>query len=194
MSRGQPLGQPAPAGRAGDPLAGVARRFLAWIIDVGLVTLVIFVAVGALDAAFGPTVSFRPEAATLPDTVAVDKGMLAVTIVVATGLSAAYFVLPWALLGGSPAQLALRLRVRGEQDGGALPLGRALARWLLLFPPFATVSALAAGVPLIGWLVWGSAVVWYVILLLTTARSETNQGLHDRLAGSVVRKTRVAAG
>jgi hypothetical protein len=30
-------------------------------------------------------------------------------------------------------------------------------------------------------------VVWYLVLLLTTARSDTNQGLHDRIARSVVR-------
>lgn len=194
MSHGQRLGEPALAGPAGDPVASVARRSLAWIIDVVLVTVLIFVAVSAVDAVFGPTVSFRPEAATLPDTVAADKGMVVLIAFVATGLSAGYFVVPWALLGGSPAQLALRLRVRGDRGGEALTLGRAVARWLLLFPPFATVSTLAAGVPLLGSLVWGSALVWYLILLLTTARSETNQGLHDRLAGSIVRKTRVAAG
>jgi hypothetical protein len=126
--------------------------------------------------------------------VAADKGMVVLIALVATGVSAGYFVVPWALLGGSPAQLALRLRVRGDGGGEALTLGRAVTRWLLLFPPFATVSTLAAGVPLLGSLVWGSALVWYLILLLTTARSETNQGLHDRLAGSVVRTTRVAAG
>jgi hypothetical protein len=161
---------------------------------VVLVTVLIFVVVSAVDAVLGPTVTFRPEAATLQDTVAVDKGLVVVDALFATAVSAAYFVLPWALLGGSPAQLALRLRVRGDAGGGALPVGRALARWILLFPPFATVSALAAGVPLVGWLVWAGALAWYLVLFLTTAWSETNQGLHDRLAGSVVHKSRAAAG
>ena len=194
MGRGQPPVDPPPARRAGDPLASVSRRSLAWILDVVLVTLLIFVAVSVVDAVFGPTVSFRPEAATLRDTVAVDKGLVVLTALVATGVSAGYFVVSWALLGGSPAQLALRMRVRGDAGGGALTLGRALARWILLFPPFATVSALTAGVPRVGWFVWGSALAWYLVLLLTAARSETNQGLHDRIARSVVRKRRAVAG
>jgi hypothetical protein len=159
MASGPALVQAAPALPADDPFASVSRRSFAWIADVVLVTVLVFV-----DALF------------------------------ATAVSAAYFVLPWALLGGSPAQLALRLRVRGDAGGGALPVGRALARWILLFPPFATVSALAAGVPLVGWLVWAGALAWYLVLFLTTAWSETNQGLHDRLAGSVVHKSRAAAG
>lgn len=193
MGRGQPPVEPAPA-RRGDPLASVSRRSLAWILDVVLVTLLIFVAVSVVDAVFGPTVSFRPEAATLPETVAVDKGLVVLTGLVATGVSAGYFVVSWALLGGSPAQLALRMRVRGDAGGGALTLGRAVARWILLFPPFATVSALTAGVPRVGWFVWGSALAWYLVLLFTAARSETNQGLHDRIARSVVRKRRAVAG
>jgi hypothetical protein len=36
-------------------------------------------------------------------------------------------------------------------------------------------------------------VVWYLVLLVTTARSDTKQGLHDRLAGSVVLARRPAA-
>jgi hypothetical protein len=86
------------------------------------------------------------------------------------------------------------MRVRGDAGGGALTLGRAVARWILLFPPFATVSALTAGVPRVGWFVWGGALAWYLVLLLTAARSETNQGLHDRIARSVVRKRRAVAG
>jgi hypothetical protein len=179
---------------ADHPLASVPRRALAWIVDVVVVTVLVFLGVSVVDALAGPAVSFRPDAATLRDTVAVDKGLVALNALFATILSAAYFVVPWTRLGGSPAQLALRMRVRGDARGEALTIPRALLRWLLLFPPFATVSALAAGVPLLGWLVWGSALVWYLVLLLTTAQSETNQGLHDRIAGSVVRRGRPVAG
>jgi hypothetical protein len=194
MTSGQALGTPAPELAAEEPLATISRRLLAWAVDVVLVTALVFVGVSLVDAVLGPAVSFRPEAAALRDTVAVDKGVVAANALIATGLSAAYFVVPWALWGGSPAQLALRLRVRGEAGRHSLPVGRAITRWVLLFPPFATVSALAAGVPLLGWFVWAGALVWYLVLLLTAARSETNRGLHDRLAGSVVYKSRAAVG
>jgi RDD family len=176
------------AAPAGEPFASVSRRSLAWIVDVVAVTVLIFVGVAVLDAVFGPTVRMHPEATALEDVLAADPGRVVLNALLAAGLSAAYFVVPWVLLGGSPAQLALRMRVRDREDGETLPLGRALARWILLFPPFATVSALTAGMPLVGALVWGAAVVWYLLLLLTTARSDTNQGLHDRIARSVVRK------
>jgi RDD family len=194
MSRGQARAKPALPRPAGDPLASISRRSLAWIIDVVLVTVLIFIGVSLLDAAFGPAVRFEPDAATLSDTVAADMGMVVLNALLGTGLSAAYFVVPWALMGGSPAQLALRMRVRSDTDCEALPVWRAIARWILLFPPFATVSALTAGVPLLGWVVWGSALLWYLLLLVTIAQSETNQGLHDRIAHSVVRKRRAVAG
>jgi RDD family len=180
--------KPASTAPAGEPLASVSRRSLAWIADVVLVTVLIFVSVGIVDAAFGPTVRTHPEAAALEDVMTADVGRVVLNALLATALSAGYFVVPWAFLGGSPAQLALRMRVRGRPNGETLPLGRALARWILLFPPFATISALTAGMPLFAAVVWGTAVVWYVVLLLTTARSETKQGLHDRIARSVVRK------
>jgi hypothetical protein len=185
---------PASAASGGEPFAGIFRRFAAWLIDIVTVTVLIFVGVSVVGEVVGPTVRFHPEAATLPDTVAVDTGMVVLNALVATGLSAAYFVVPWAVLGGSLGQLALRMRVRRDTGGKTLPVGRAVARWILLFPPFATVSALTTGVPVLGWLLWGGAAAWYVVLLLTTAGSKTKQGLHDRLARSVVCKRRVATG
>jgi hypothetical protein len=194
MISGKAAAKAASARPASDAFASIFRRSLAWIVDVVLVTALVFGGVSIVDAALGPAVSFRPAAATLSDTVVVDKGDVAVEALFATVLSAAYFVIPWALLGASPAQLALRIRVRGDAGGETLPVGRAIARWILLFPPFATISALAAGVPLLGWFVWGSALAWYVVLLLSTARSASNQGLHDRISGTVVQKSRTAVG
>jgi uncharacterized RDD family membrane protein YckC len=175
------------APRAAEPFASLPRRSLAWVLDVVLVTLLIFVAVSMLDALVGPTVTIHPEAATLEDVVRADLGMVVLDAVFATGVSAAYFVLPWVLLGASPGQLALGMRVR-DREGGTVPVGRALARWILLFPPFAAVSALTAGQPVLGVLVWSAAVAWYLVLLLTTAGSASRQGLHDRIAATVVRR------
>jgi hypothetical protein len=188
MSGEQAESDPAPTPPADEPFASISRRSLAWILDVALVTVLIFVGVAIVDAVFGSTVRTHRDAVALEDVLAADTGRVVLNALLAAGLSVGYFVFPWAVLGGSPAQLALRMRVRGSTDGEPLPIGRALARWILLFPPFATVSALAAGMPLVGAFVWGAAVIWYVVLLLTTARSDTNQGLHDRIARSVVNK------
>jgi hypothetical protein len=185
---------PASTAAAGERFAGVPRRFLAWLIDLVVVTALIFSAVSLVDVAVGPAVEIRPDAPTLRGTVSISRAKLVVDAVVATGLSAAYFVLPWTLVGASLGQRALRIRVRRAGSDKTLPGGRATARWLLLFPPFATVSAFTTGVPLLGWFLWGGAAVWYAMLFLTTVGSVTRQGLHDRLARSVVSKKRVAAG
>jgi RDD family protein len=161
---------------------------LAWVIDVLVVTLLIFVGVSAVDAVVGPAVHIRLEAAELTNVLTVDKGIVVVDAFVAAALGAGYFAVPWALLSGSPGQLALRMRVRTDTGGETLTLGRALARWILLFPPFATASALTAGVSLLGWVIWGCALVWYLVLLFTTVRSDSKQGLHDRIVHSIVSK------
>jgi hypothetical protein len=173
---------------AGEPFASVPRRSLAWILDVALVTVLIFVGVAVVDEVLGPTVRIHRDAAALEDVLAADTGRVVLNALLAAALSVGYFAVPWAVLGGSPAQLALRMRVRASTDGEPLPIGRALVRWILLFPPFATVSALTAGMRVVGAFVWGAALAWYVVLLLTTARSDSNQGLHDRIARSVVCK------
>jgi RDD family len=184
----------ASAPGVGESVAGTFRRFLAWMIDLLAVTALVFVVVSLIDAAIGPTVEIRPDAATLPATVSVDRARLVLDAVVATGLSAAYFVAPWTLVGASLGQLALRIRVRRAGSDKTLPVGRATARWLLLFPPVATLSTFTTGAPLLGWFLWGGAALWWAILFLTTVGSVTRQGLHDQLAGSVVSKRRVVAG
>lgn len=178
----------------GSAPAGTVRRVLAWLIDLFAVTALVFAAVSLIDAAVGPTVNIRPDAATLPGTVSVDRSRLVVDAVVATGLSAAYFVLPWTLVGASLGQLALRIRVRRAGIDTTLPVGRATARWLLLFPPVSTVAVFTTGVPLLGWFLWGGAAVWWAVLFLTTVGSVTRQGLHDRLVRSAVSTRRVVAG
>jgi hypothetical protein len=42
-------------------------------------------------------------------------------------------------------------------------------------------------VPPLAFVVWAVALVWYALLLVTTALSETSQGLHDRLVRDIVR-------
>jgi hypothetical protein len=168
-----------------DPLAGIARRSLAWIGDVALVTGLILLAVVVLRKAFGPTVTFHPEAS-LSNALQVDTAMVVLNATVATLLSASYFVISWAVLGGSPGQLVLGMRVRGESPGATLSLGQAITRWILLFPPFATLSVVTVRAPALGTLIWAGAVAWYLVLLVTTSRSASRQGLHDRVTGSVV--------
>jgi uncharacterized RDD family membrane protein YckC len=107
-----------------------------------------------------------------------------VSALLSTFLSGAYATVPWLRWGATPGQLLLGLRVRGE-DGGRLTTGQAIARWLLLFPPIGTVAALA-DIPNLAALLWAAAPVWYLVLLISTVRNTRKQGVHDRIAGTVV--------
>lgn len=163
----------------------MSRRLAAWVIDVVGVVALIMIGASVAAAVFGPTVRFRPDTATPATSVTVEEGRAVLNALVTASLSAAYFVIPWVVLSASPGQLLLRIQVRGETDGGTLTPRRAIARWILLFPQ--TAAALTVGAPSLAALVWGSALVWYLILALTTARSASKQGLHDRIVRSVVR-------
>ena len=75
----------------------------------------------------------------------------------------------------------LALRVVAQQ-GDRLDIGPAIIRWLA-FAYWATLLGLVPVLAVIGnW----AYTAWSIVLLLTTAMSPVNQGLHDRWAGSAV--------
>jgi uncharacterized RDD family membrane protein YckC len=166
--------------------ATLLKRTIAWIVDAVTITALAFLVVMASGALIGPTVTFHPDAAALRDTVHVDAAMLILNTILTTLVSAAYVSVPLSRLGGSPAQLAIGLRVTDENSGSMLTLGRALKRWILVFPPFATIAAFTAGVAPLGGIAWIAAIAWYLVVAVTTASSPTVRGLHDRLLGDVV--------
>ena len=159
-------------------------RVCAWLIDVTVLALVVFIGAVVLAVVVGPTVRFGSDVSGSDPLATTDRGMVIISVLVSTSLSAAYSVVPWLVWGASPGQLVLGLRVRSD-DAGALTPAQAVTRWLLLFPPVGAVAALA-DVPNLAALLWGSTPIWYVLLLLTTIRNRRGQGLHDRLAGTIV--------
>lgn len=189
-SQSQTTPAAATASSAKYPFASGFRRLVACIIDIVILILVILVGASAINAVFGPTVRFNPTAVTPAGSAIVDNGLIVLNAIVANLLSAGYFVISWMILGASPAQLLLALQVRNETGGGTLSLSQAIIRWVLLFPPFGTVAFLMATVPGAGALIWASAPIWYLVLLTTTALSRSKQGVHDRLARSVVLRKR----
>lgn len=163
-------------------LGGMGRRLAAWVIDVAIVVILIFGGSILLRAIFGPAVRF------VSDSVTVEPQRVVLNALVGTGLSGGYFVLSWVVGGASLGQRMLGLRVRDEESDVRLTPGRAIARWIALFPPLGAVAALTPRLPGLGMILWGSLPLWYTILALSTARSSTSQGWHDRLARSIVVK------
>jgi RDD family len=170
-----------------DVLPGkVMKRCIAWALDVLAVMVLITSTATLIVTALGPTVRVSSPAGSAE----VDTLMLAVNALVATAINASYFVISWRVLRASPAQRLFHLRVYSFAGEDALSWGKAVIRWLLLFPPFGVLVALSASMPILGALIWSSAPIWYLVLLVTTLRDAGGQGLHDHLSGSVVRTSR----
>lgn len=170
--------------------ADVPNRLVALAIDAALLSFLIFAGAVLVSVLFGPAVVFDPTAESLEDVVTVDRHVAVVNAAMSLVLSAAYFAWSWAALGGTPAQRWLGMAVITEHRGDRARASRAFLRWLLLGAPFgigallttAGLGALAsAGVHLV-------VAAWYAALLVTTARSKTKQGWHDRVAETVVSK------
>ena len=141
--------------------------------------------------------------------------LLAAMMVGFVGLNIAYAAFFWAMFRGMPGQRLLSLQVGSAGTGSNLSLGRALIRALIAVGiPMAAIAGLLYGVfalenavpwadlinpqpggPTEAWLsTWSvpfdlailGAVGWPALLLVWTAASPQRQGLHDRLAGSLV--------
>jgi uncharacterized RDD family membrane protein YckC len=137
--------------------------------------------------------------------------LLAALLAVFVVLNVVYATVAWARFRGLPGQRLLSLQVGSVTTGRNLSLGRALIRavvavgvpvgalaglYYILFDmiasvPWADVLDQRPGGPIDAWAnVFGVivlvAVGWPLLLLVWTGSSQTRQGLHDRLAGSLV--------
>ena len=158
----------APAARIGEGLviAGTISRLVAFAIDgalLGAISIAATAATGLYDPGRDPSIAF---------------GVALVLLV----LDGVYFVGLWR--SGWQATLGMRLirlRLLSAADATTLSLDRAVIRWFVLtgaLQVIALIPALAALAVLF--------LIWELVLLLTTATDRLHQGLHDRLAGSVV--------
>lgn len=164
--------------------ADAPNRFLGYLIDAVVLTLLSFVGAVAISVVFGPVVSIDAGAAAQ---VRVDRGLALANAVLGTAISLVYFVASWRSFGGSPGQRLLRMRVAGTN--GSVTLARWTVRWGFLGAPIAVDGIVSALAP--GWVVLVTSVgvaLWFVLLLASIARSRTRQGWHDRAAGTIVTK------
>ena len=162
--------------------ADVPNRVVAFALDGLFISILIVVASAILWILKGPTIRFNAGG------LSVDQSSAIANAILSTALSAIYFVASWSVLGGSPGQRALAMRVNRDGNYENLSVAQGLIRWLLLAPPFGA-AVVVLGVPgEAAFWIQLAAWAWYLILLITTARSPTKQGLHDRAAHSAVIK------
>jgi uncharacterized RDD family membrane protein YckC len=101
--------------------------------------------------------------------------------------SAIYFVYSWTKLRASPGQKVLSLETVNAADGATLTQPQAIRRWLVLFGPFALLSALQLVVGSTIGSLFGLVSLGYLIYLLYTTNSDPKrQGFHDHYANTVV--------
>jgi len=169
--------------------ADIPNRAIALLVDVILLTLVAFVGAAIVSLLAGPAVEFDTAAEGVGDAVELNHGVATLDACLSLVLSAGYFALSWVRLNASPGQRLIGIRVAADGDRAGITAGQAMARWTALGAPFAVAAVLATALSLNGVAIFGIPLAaWYAVLLITTARSSTKQGLHDRLAGTIVAK------
>src|SRR5688572_6754506 len=155
----------------GFVIAGIGSRLVAWLLD-GLIVGLIAVLVGTL--------------------LIVVSGLTTAgdAILVSTALSVVILAIDFVYLVGfwtgprraTPGMRLLALEIVDATSGAALTVRAAVIRWLA----FGAFLSLLAALPVIGEISSWVLIGWSVFLLMTTAMSPVNQGIHDRWAGSAV--------
>lgn len=166
--------------------ADVPNRLVGYLLDIVILTILSFVGAVIISVIFGPVVTIDVSA---DPRVGVDQGLALLNGALGTIISAVYFVGSWRRFRGSPGQRLLRMEIGAEADGVTITYRQGVVRWLLIGLPLSLEASLT---PVIS----GSAdallilvlLVWYLVLLVGTARNPAKQGLHDRLAHTAVTK------
>ncbi len=153
-------------GAPGLEYAGALPRFVAYLIDSIILSLISILVLAATTAA-------------APDSTAVQLLGQLLGVVIDAG----YFTLLWTSGGRATVGMRLlRLQMGNAADGRLIGSGQALRRWLAFgswVPSVVVVPGLAALAIIV-------LVVWTLTLLFTIATSPTHQGLHDRFADTAV--------
>ena len=177
---------PTPAGMSGVGRTHrhLRRRLVAFALDTCLLAVLIFLGAVVLSATMGPAMRFVAAGPGIVDHVVLDARLARVTMIAGIATGCGYFCVSWLLLHATPGQRLFGLEVRERDDGGRLSAGRALSRWVVLGAPLWIAASSASGRSGIAASV--GLFVWFLCLLVTTARSATGRGWHDRLSGSRV--------
>ena len=172
-----PPGSTKDAGPApGVAYADLGIRIGAYIIDV-IIAGILFFVIGGIILGIVAGISGAAGA------------VLAFLFLVAfnVAFSAIYFVYSWTKLRASPGQKVLSLETVNAADGATLTQPQAIRRWLVLFGPFALLSALQLVVGSTIGSLFGLVSLGYLIYLLYTTNSDPKrQGFHDHYANTVV--------
>lgn len=176
----------------GERLAGWWQRVAAYVIDVVVMTPLVFLLawpwMSDILSAYGDLMTKAMDAsrngATMPDQASmlgeIMVPMLMVTVI-GVGVNFVYNVTFLKWRAATPGKMALGLKVRLRETPGPLSWGTVLLRWL-----GQNWYGLASGVPILG----GVASLWPVVDLLWPLWDDKKQALHDKVAKTNVVRAR----
>jgi uncharacterized RDD family membrane protein YckC len=148
-------------------IAGTFTRLVAFVIDGLLLFCITF--------AIGWVVGYYQRGASQTLGIAVAAASIAI--------NAVYYIVLWRSgWHGTVGMRLMRIRVLGAINGATLGLDAAIIRWLALIGIVEAALLVPVATSVIGLV----ALIWLVLLLVTTATDKLHQGIHDRWAGSVV--------
>lgn len=165
--------------------ASVPDRLAALLIDAIVVTVLIFAAAIVLSIVLGPAVRFETGADSVDGVVNVRAGIAVLDALAAGAIGAVYFVRSWSR-GGSYGQRRLGLALQRSDAAQPPSSGAAWVRWIVLAGPFVLSSLITTALPVLGPFAGFCLIVWYLGMLVWTARDERSRGLHDLLSKTIV--------
>ncbi|MFC4591312.1 RDD family protein [Sphaerisporangium corydalis] len=173
---GGPQGAPLPPG-APAPLAEWWERLVARIIDGILFSIVYGILASILTSMFAPSLADILANPSLSTGTLVLPGLLAA--IIAYGAYAAYDYVLHSKDGQTLGKKVMKIRLAGV--GGGVPDSAAVMKRSAIFPGVLVLY----GIPLLGWL---AAIFVLVLGVLILTDKPLQQGLHDKVAGTVVVK------
>jgi uncharacterized RDD family membrane protein YckC len=171
-------------GPAGLLYADVPNRIIALVVDGIILTAIGFV----LSLMFGGLVA--EDGAIDGSGGGLQVGPFMVVAVLQAVISVVYFGVGWKTLHGTPGMRLLGLRIGDEVEGGEIGWRAVLLRWLLLGVPWILVGFAVIVPDAVGLLLSAVGAAWLLLLLYTMAQSPSGQGLHDRVAHTIVVRAR----
>jgi uncharacterized RDD family membrane protein YckC len=172
------------AGPAGFVYADVPNRAIAYIVDaiiIAIINFIVLLVVGGVMGGVGGGLA------------AINYGALLVVAIIGIVINAGYFIYTWTQMRATVGMKLLGMQVGNEVDGATLTMQQAGIRWLLLGGIF-SIAQLLNPIGGLGLLLGLLALIWFIVLLVTTAQSPTKQGLHDRYAHTMVVKAARSVG
>lgn len=198
--------RPVPAPTISIGAANLQLRFLAWLIDIVLITFTVDLVVNEIvkvpvTSWLQRLVSSSPE--NPYNDIALTYWVPASIMFVSTLVLSALIVVPaLRLLRATPGQRLMRLMTVPASGAGRVGAGSALARVFILFAPWAAVHSFQFAIgfdpaflgdsPSVGlistlpWVIRGLALAWYGVLAISIATTPSGSALHDRFTGSIV--------